>query len=579
MRAHVGDVIPFGLFTSHDEPPRLRVSLKIVGIGDLNNQVIQDDIDSAYGFIMVTPALSRESRAAAPQAILPTLYGLQLADRSPKAVSAIELKLVGLVPPQEQYEFHRTAPVVAQSEDAVRPESIALGAFGAIAALVTLVIGAQAVSRQLRRGDDERNLFRGLGAGPAVTIADGLPGVLGAIVAGALVAFAFAIALSPLTPLGPVRAVSRAGVALDWTVLGLGAIAIVVVLSAVALTIAYFDAPHRTARRHDQVRRRQSRVARAAADTGMPVPAVTGVRFALEHGGGRATVPVRSALLGTVVAVALVVTTLTFASGLRTLVSHPALYGWNWDYAISPTQEVPPTTRTLLAHDPNVAAWAGVDSIIADINDQQVPVLLGNPGAPVAPPIVEGHGLRANDEIVLGAATLATLGVHVGETVHFTYGSPANGPLYVPPTPLRVVGAATFPAIGFASFVADHTSMGTGAFASVGVEPPTLRKAIRRPGSQSQRTRLRLRADAQRLERGACAVRHATHRRRDRPRLRRRQERQRRQHCSRVRPTAGADRELSERRCRARRPRRDARVRRSARARAHPRGVRPQAPA
>ena len=38
----------------------------------------------------------------------------------------------------------------------------------------------------------------------------------------------------------------------------------------------------------------------------------------------------------------IVVATLTFGSGLDTLVSHPALYGWNWSYAISSNYLVPP---------------------------------------------------------------------------------------------------------------------------------------------------------------------------------------------------------------------------------------------
>ena len=72
-------------------------------------------------------------------------------------------------------------------------------------------------------------------------------------------------------------------------------------------------------------------------------------------------VPVRSALVGTVVAVALVVTTLTFASSLNTLVSHPALYGWNWNYALNPSNDVPPQALDLLSHDPDVAGWSGFD--------------------------------------------------------------------------------------------------------------------------------------------------------------------------------------------------------------------------
>jgi hypothetical protein len=66
---------------------------------------------------------------------------------------------------------------------------------------------------------------------------------------------------------------------------------------------------------------------------------------------------------------------------------------------------------------------------------------------------------------------------HVGDTVVLSYGAPQNAPIYVPPTRLVIVGTATFPAIGYPSSVADHTSMGTGAMVSTRVEPAALRKA------------------------------------------------------------------------------------------------------
>jgi hypothetical protein len=155
----------------------------------------------------------------------------------------------------------------------------------------------------------------------------------------------------------------------------------------------------------------------------------------------------------------LVVATLTFANSLSTLVSHPALYGWNWSYALDPTNAVPPQAIRLLEHDPDVAAWTGVDYNNFDIDDQTVPVLMARSRAvAVAPPILSGHGLDANNQIVMGAATLAVLHKHVGETVSVSYGTPTDAPLYIPPTHLVIVGTATFPAVGYESLVADHTS-------------------------------------------------------------------------------------------------------------------------
>ncbi len=188
--------------------------------------------------------------------------------------------------------------------------------------------------------------------------------------------------------------------------------------------------------------------------------------------------PVRSVLLGTVVAVVVLVATLTFASSLNTLASTPALYGWNWTYALNPSNDVPPAALTLLNHDSDVAAWTGVDYNNFEIDGESVPVLFGRPGAAVAPPILSGHGLEANNQIVIGSATLAVLHKHVGDTVELSYETPADAPIYLPPTPLKIVGTATFPAVGYASFIADHTSMGTGALFSEGVFSSAFLRAV-----------------------------------------------------------------------------------------------------
>jgi len=55
------------------------------------------------------------------------------------------------------------------------------------------------------------------------------------------------------------------------------------------------------------------------------VPGSIGVRMAFEPGHGRAAVPVRSALAGTIVAVTSVVATLVFGASLIHLVSTPRL--------------------------------------------------------------------------------------------------------------------------------------------------------------------------------------------------------------------------------------------------------------
>ena len=188
--------------------------------------------------------------------------------------------------------------------------------------------------------------------------------------------------------------------------------------------------------------------------------AVEGARLALGPGGGRDAVPVRSAILGTALAMTVAVATVTFGASLDTLVSHPALYGWNWTYALSagnPTFISQQRAAALLDHDPSVAAWTGVYFATLKVDGQTVPVIGASPNAPVAPPTLSGHGLDASGQIVLGAATLTELHKHVGDTVQVSTGT-------AKPTRLRIVGTATLPSLGINGSM--HTEMGTGALFS-----------------------------------------------------------------------------------------------------------------
>ena len=206
--------------------------------------------------------------------------------------------------------------------------------------------------------------------------------------------------------------------------LGVGLLVLIVGLGAMALVLAYRGAPHRVAARSRVAAPSTSRAVEAATSAGLPPPAVVGVRFALDPGRGRTAVPVRSALLGAVLAVALVVATLTFGSGLQALVSHPALYGWNFSYLLNASNTTPPQALSLLDHDPDVVAWDGYDYNDAEIDGQGVPFLFESghsaTKAPISPPILAGHAVEAKDQIVLGAATLAQLDKQIGDTVVVT---------------------------------------------------------------------------------------------------------------------------------------------------------------
>jgi hypothetical protein len=490
LHIHVGSVVPTGVYSlaqlsergfgTPAVAPRRTIQMKLVGIVELNNEVVEDVVDQRPTDVVYTPALTHVSlHMGATQG---TWYGLQFVHGS-RDIASVERALTAVIPHGEVANFRVAATSNAKVERAVRPEAIALGLFGAIAGLAAIAVAAQAVAREVGAHGAEPRVLWALGASPATVFADVLAGVLVAIALGTLVADAVAVALSPLAPLGPVRRVyPSAGVAIDRTVLGAGTGILLVMLGAVAVIAAVRTRP-RAALGATGVTGvgRISKVTESAAGAGMPAPAVVGLRFALEPGRESTAVPVRAVLVGAIVAVLLVVATVTFGSSFATLVATPPLYGWNWNYALTSVNGVPPSAARLLQRDPDVAGASGYIDADAQIDGHEIAALLGDTRPEVAPPILSGHGLEANRQIVLGTATLRMLHKHVGDTVMAGYGTPSNGAFYLPPIPLTIVGTATLPAvIGSASFT-DHVSMGTGALLAEGVLPASFRKAINNP--------------------------------------------------------------------------------------------------
>jgi hypothetical protein len=481
---HVGQTVSMGAFTVAQingganpaaARPALTFRATLTGLVVFSNEVDRDDIDRYPTYQLLTPALTRQLHAGATYPD----YGLRLRNGD-AAVATVEREITALLPKGTAFAFHVTAVTEGQVERSGRPEAIALGVFGALAALAALLVAAQAISRNLWENSEDTVVLRALGADPFTTIGESALGLIGAVLFGAVVAMAVAVLLSPLAPLGPARQVDRSpGLGVDWTVLGIGFAVLVLGLGLLTIGLAARRSAGRGAGvgAHG-VAARGSSVVAAAARYGLPAPAVAGLRFALERGRGRSAVPVRSVLVGAVLAVLVVSSTLTFASGLRSLVSQPALYGWNWNYAISPEggDNVPAVVAQQLNLDPDVAAWTGFNYGDVQIDGQTVPELDGDTHAALSPPILSGHRIAAKNQIVLGAATLAALHKRIGQSVTLSYGSPQDAPIYQPPTPLVIVGTATMPAIGTGGTL--HPSMGTGALFSDAILVPALARAL-----------------------------------------------------------------------------------------------------
>ena len=476
---HVGQRILMGFYTNaqlasqqfgtNELRPTVKRYERLVGTFVLNDAVVQDSFDRYPTWYLFTPAAARGFRAG-PQYVQ---YYFQL-NRS-ASVAQVEREVIAALPPGKTYTFHVTSVIEGQVNRSIRPDGLALGAFGALALVAALLTGWQLIARRLRGLRDDQLVMRALGASRLALVVDAVAETLIGIVVGSLFALVVGVLLSPLTLLGPVRPLIPHGFRFD-VALDLGAFALLVVgLTVATMVFAVRWVPGRS-QSTPLSAAGGSRLARVGANAGLSASAVSGLHFAFESGWGRRAVPVRSVLVGVTLAVATIVTTLTFASGLSTLVSRPSLYGWNWDYAVTSNSQIPSKSLAVLAHSPQVAGWSGIDFADAQIDGVTEPILLVSPTARVSPPLLSGHGVRAVDQIVLGAATLADLHKHVGDTVIASYGVKHDFPVYVPPTRLTIVGVATLPTLGYSGTL--HPSMGIGAIIDQGLEPLAFRKFI-----------------------------------------------------------------------------------------------------
>jgi hypothetical protein len=296
-------------------------------------------------------------------------------------------------------------------------------------------------------------------------VVDGLVGMVVSILAGSLLAGIVAVALSPLGLLGPIRPYLSNAINVDWTIVGIGMAATALLLLALAVAVAVNVAPRGSDARRNLARFRGSSAARVAASASLPVSAVTGIRLALEPGSGRNSVPVRSAILGTVFALMILTATVTFGASLHSLVIQPPLYGWNWTFEMNGgggLGDIPAQGAAhLLGEDKYVSSWSSVYFGLLQIDGQNVSVMGASPHARIGPPLLSGHGFDGVNQIVLGTATLDLLHKQIGQTVQVSSGGPAST--------LRIVGVATLPTIGVGG--TNHLEMGSGAVLSYKLIP------------------------------------------------------------------------------------------------------------
>lgn len=164
---HIGSVLPMD-FCSNAQlnantcsatgkgklAPPVKVNLKLVGIVTFDSTLVQDEVDAlGNNPVILTPALTRELVQCC------SFYTFTTIKVDGRNVHSVQTEIARTVPKLNAIASFSspslTSDAVATAERAIGPESIALGVFGAIAALAALLIAGQLVGRQIRLGSDE----------------------------------------------------------------------------------------------------------------------------------------------------------------------------------------------------------------------------------------------------------------------------------------------------------------------------------------------------------------------------------------------------------------------------------------
>ena len=448
------------------------VELKIVGIGIDYTDIAAASARSqggagAFGTITLTPAYI--AAHGGPAAALYRGGLLEVREGTDLGRLRDEINAIAAqhpVPPGgSNYDISSLDVQLASTQRAIRPDVVAPWLFAVLLGLATLLVLGQALARQAWTAAVQFPTLRALGVTRRqFVLATTAPAVVVALVGG-MIAATIAVMASPLTPIGPARlAEPDLGVAVNFAILGIGVALFSTVLPAQVALAAWLA----TTPSHTGIARatRTSRISRAVAGAGLPVPAITGLRLALEPGRGAAAVPLRSTLAGAVLAIAALIVAVTFNGNLSRLSNTPARYGWSWDLAVDggyvPLPSAP--VGAALRGVPGVASWAGGNYGSVILANQLIPATgLDELHGSVFPSLLAGRPPRNPQEIVLGTSTLRSAGAHVGGTVTVQTGNR--------PRQLRVTGRVILPDFERGGFAA--TDLGVGAVVTSQVVHPT----------------------------------------------------------------------------------------------------------
>jgi hypothetical protein len=347
--------------------------------------------------------------------------------------------------------------VAASVDESVHPQAVGWWVLAALAALVGLAVIGQALFRQSNVEKEDFPTMAAIGADRRLLVSLGLARALAVGLIGAVGAVAVATALSGFAPLGEARTAEvSSGVHFDVLVLPVGAVITIFAVLALGVWPALRASHNLWSGDAENASRPSVTVARLAA-AGAPPTAVIGVSHALGSKSGGAPVPVRSALLGTVLAVIALCGTTVFGASLSHLTATPRLYGddFQLNFPINEgSRGWEPALIKRLVSDKRVSGITQGIAGFTAIDNVSVGVIAGTAvRGQLLFSAVNGHLPTGAGQIGLGATTMRQVGAHVGSLVDF---STRNGAV-----PLRVVAEVSFPVL-----LAGSVSLGNGALLS-----------------------------------------------------------------------------------------------------------------
>jgi len=441
--------------------PGKRFKVTIVGIGVTQNEAFPISVlDKVQPLMLLTPAAFVALHV--PQA--DAFDGVAIRLRSGAKVTDLQNSAEAALKRHPEaggrvfVSSEEDRPVIVSR--AMRPLVIGLVAFAAALGITLLLVMTQAITRQILIQAADYPTLRALGLSPRqLTFAATLPAAV-SVTLGALIGVGIAIAASPLTPIGASRlAEPHPGIAIDGTVLVIGAVALVLFLAATAILPAR-RAAHLRGAAGERSTGGRSRIADALARAGAPASVSAGVRMALEPGSGSSAVPVRTVLTGAMVSMIALTAAYTFGGSLDRAVRTPSSFGQRWDRIVD-AQFESLETRDLRLDDPSYAAVAGgaYSPGLLVVNGRSIPAIAIDQlkGSSTFPTLLEGRPPRTAGEIVLGTSTLHLLHARIGEGVTVAI---AGTPVHK-----TVVGRAVFPAFGIGGLT--PTGLGDGAALTV----------------------------------------------------------------------------------------------------------------